>query len=141
MDTCLLWFKTFSSCWVSGEHAMAVLLFLGLWFYIFESNFIACMLFFAAHTFYKLFFPEAPSEHKITIFKKCLNKCKCSSTHEKRYTFPQSSPFPITTTRSPSSSPAPPITPLPPANQHIPEPSNRWLQGSPEVSWGREGVD
>lgn len=34
---------------------------------------------------------------------------------------------------------APSLTPLPPANQHIPEPCNRWLQGSAGVSWGREG--
>lgn len=39
--------------------------------------------------------------------------------------------------------PIPPLTPLSPppplANQHVPEPCNRWLQGSPGVSWGWGG--
>lgn len=43
--------------------------------------------------------------------------------------------YPGTSTRPPRPQPTPP----PRANQHVPEPCNRWLRGSAGVSWEQEG--
>lgn len=55
------------------------------------------------------------------------------------YRFPKSSSVDHHQSRSPNSSPHPTLPPPPLANQHVPEPCNRWLQGSPGVSWGWGG--
>lgn len=49
----------------------------------------------------------------------------------------QSYPLPIQVLKSCLQ--ALPITRLPLTNQHIPEPCNRWLQGSARARWGRKG--